>query len=139
MRIIPALFSIIMPGFGQIYNRELVKGIIFVILEHFDNMLGRINQAIALDINGFHQQAIDATNFEVMLFYPGFYVYAVWDSWFYAREGGDKAKTAIPFIIAGFLGEIASLLAPKIPYPTLTIGMLMIVPMLIGMYVFRDQ
>ncbi|MED4038472.1 hypothetical protein [Niallia taxi] len=54
MRIIPALFSIIMPGFGQIYNRELVKGLIFVILEHFDNMLGRINQAIALDINGFH-------------------------------------------------------------------------------------
>lgn len=102
MRIIPALFSIIMPGFGQIYNRELVKGIIFVILEHFDNMLGRINQAIALDINGFHQQAIDATNFEVMLFYPGFYVYAVWDSWFYAREGETRLKPLSLLLLQAF-------------------------------------
>lgn len=45
MRIIAALFSIIMPGFGQFYNRQMIKGVLFVVFEHFDNIVGNINSA----------------------------------------------------------------------------------------------
>jgi len=120
MRIIAALISMIMPGFGQIYNRELLKGVIFIIFEHFDNMLGRINEAIAFDFNGYHQQAVETASFDVLLFYPGFYVYAVWDAWFYAKEGADKTRSAIPFVAAGFLGEMGTIFAEELPFPTLT-------------------
>jgi hypothetical protein len=61
-----------MPGFGQIYNRQFIKGVIFVVIEHFDNMVGKINKAIYLDLNGFHQQALEAVVYDGMLFYPGF-------------------------------------------------------------------
>jgi TM2 domain-containing membrane protein YozV len=40
MRNIAAFFSMLMPGFGQIYNRQFVKGVIFLIVEHFDNAFG---------------------------------------------------------------------------------------------------
>jgi hypothetical protein len=63
MRNIAVLFSLLMPGFGQIFNRQFIKGVIFIILEHFDNMVGNINNAIQLDFNGFHQQALEVVNY----------------------------------------------------------------------------
>lgn len=74
-----------------------------------------------------------------MLFYPGFYVYCVWDAWYYAKPNANKTTTAIPFLIGGFLGEIGAIFAPKFPMPTLTVGMLMIIPMLIGLWIFRKH
>jgi hypothetical protein len=139
LRSIAALFSILMPGLGQVYNRQFVKGIIFLIIEHFDNTLGHINDAIHLDFNGFHREAINVTNFEYMLFYPGFYVYCIWDAWFFAKLGADKIKTAIPFLFSGFLGCIASIYSSHIPIPTLTIGLIMIIPMIFTVIVFRKQ
>ena len=95
--------------------------------------MGNINKAIQLDFNGFHQQALEAVVYDGMLFYPGFYVYAVWDAWYYAKDGADKTKTAIPFIIGGFLGSMGAIYSSKLPIPTLTVGLLMIIPMIIGM------
>jgi hypothetical protein len=139
LRAVAALFSMLMPGFGQVYNRQFVKGIVFLIIEHYDNTLGHINEAIQLDFNGFHQDAINVTDFRYMLFYPGFYVYCVWDAWFFAKPGADKIKTAIPFLIGGFWGCIASIYSSHIPVPTLTIGLIIIIPMIFTMIVFRKQ
>lgn len=139
MRVIAALFSILMPGFGQIYNRQFIKGIIFVVIEHYDNVTGNINKAIQLDFNGFHQQALEIVTYEGLLFYPGFYAYVVWDAWFYAKEGANKPKSALPFLIGGFLGEFASIFAMRLPIPSLTAGLLMIIPMIIGMIIYRKE
>jgi hypothetical protein len=139
MRNIAALFSMLMPGFGQIYNGQFMKGVFLIIVEHFDNVFGNINKAIHLDFNGLHQQAIEVANFEYVLFYPGFYAYCVWDAWYYAKPNADKAKTAVPFVIGGFLGEIGAILANRLPFPTLTVAMLMIIPMICGMILFRQK
>jgi len=137
MRTLAGLFSILMPGCGQMFNKQYIKGIIFLIIEHLDNIGAHINQAIRLDFNGFHQQALEVTNFQYLLFYPGFYVFTVWDAWYHAKSGGDKTKSAIPFIFAGFLGEFGAIFAIRIPMPTLTVGLSMVIPMLIGMITFR--
>lgn len=139
MRNIAALFSILMPGAGQIYNRQFIRGIVFIIIEHFDNVTGKINKAIQLDFNGLHQQALETLHYEGALFYPGFYVYVVWDAWYFAKEGANKTTTAIPFIIGGFLGTIGTIYAAKLPFPTLTVSMLMIIPMILGMIIFRKE
>ncbi|WP_394237454.1 hypothetical protein [Niallia oryzisoli] len=139
MRNISALFSMLMPGFGQIYNGQFLKGIIFVVIEHLDNIIGNINRAIQLDFNGFHQKALEVVVYDGMMFYPGFYVYAIWDAWYFAKKGADKTKTAIPFVIAGYLGEMGAIYSSRLPVPTLTVGLLMIVPMLLGMFIFRNQ
>nr|WP_263326853.1 hypothetical protein [Neobacillus sp. Marseille-Q6967] len=139
MRNIAALFSMLMPGFGQLYNRQLLKGVFLVIAEHYDNVFGHINQAIHLDLNGFHQKALEAANFQYVLFYPGFYAYTVWDAWYHAKPNADKKKSAIPFLIGGFLGEFGAIFATRLAIPTLTVGLLMIIPMICGMIVLRNQ
>lgn len=95
MRAVSALFSILMPGFGQIYNGQIKKGIFLLVVEHFDNMLGKINRSIQLDFNGFHQEALATVIYDAMLFYPGFYVYTVWDAWFMQKRGLIRGK--LPF------------------------------------------
>lgn len=139
MRNIAALFSILMPGFGQVYNRQFIKGIAFLVIEHFINILGKINTAIWLDFNGLHQQALETLNNEGALFYPSFYVYVVWDAWYFAKKGANKTTTAIPFIIAGFFGIFGTIYASRLPVPTFTIAMLMIIPMIFSMIFFRKQ
>jgi hypothetical protein len=139
MRNIAALFSILMPGFGQIYNGHFIKGAFLLIVEHYDNAFGKINKAIHLDFNGFHQQAIEVANFQNLLFYPGFYAYVVWDAWYYAKPNADKTKTAIPFLFGGFLGVFGSIYGNRLPFPTLMVGMLMLIPMICGMVAYRNQ
>jgi hypothetical protein len=139
MRNIAALFSMLVPGLGQIYNGQFIKGVFFIIVEHFMNIFGQINKAIYLDFNGLHQQAVEATNFEYLLFYPGFYTYCIWDAWYHAKPNADKTKTAIPFIIGGFLAEISAIFANRLPIPTLTVGMFMIISMICGLIAFRKQ
>ena len=112
MRNISALFSLLMPGFGQIYNRQFLKGVISW-CSNILIMVGKINKAIQLDFNGAHQQALEVVIYDGMLFYPGFFVYVVWDAWYYAKEGANKTTTAIPFIIAGFLGVLGAIFASK--------------------------
>ncbi|WP_018665362.1 hypothetical protein [Heyndrickxia acidiproducens] len=121
------------------YNGQFFKGIVFLIIEHFDNVFGNINKAIYLDFNGLTRQAVSTTNFEYMLFYPGFYTFVVWDAWYHAKESADKKKTAIPFLIGGFIGEIGAIYGNRLPIPTLFIGLLMIIPMCFGMILFREQ
>jgi hypothetical protein len=137
MRVIAMLFSLLMPGFGQIYNRQFVKGIIFVLVEHYDNIFGQINAAIQLDFNGLHQEALNIVDYRYLLFYPGFYAYCAWDAWFGAKEGADKVKTAIPFVIGGFLGLFASIYASYLPIPSLTASVMMIIPMIAASIMFR--
>lgn len=139
MRVIAALFSIFMPGFGQFYNNQMFKGLLFVIFEHYNNTSGHINEAIHLDFMGHHQEAIVVTDYQNMLFYAPFYVYTVWDALYYARPGLDKTKSAIPFILAAILGELAAIYSSKFPFPTLTVGLIMIVPMLFGIILFARK
>ena len=139
MRNIAALFSILMPGFGQIYNGQFIKGAFLLLIEHYDNEFGKINLAIHLDFNGLHQQAIEATNFQSMLFYPGFFAYTIWDAWYHAKPNADKKRTAIPFLIGGFLGVIGAIFGNRLAIPTFTVGMLMLIPMICGMIIFRNQ
>jgi hypothetical protein len=138
-RIIAAFFSILMPGIGQIYNGQFVKGIAFLLIEHFDNILGNINTAIHLDFNGQHKEALHIANFEYVLFYPGFFVFFVWDAWYFAKPGADKSKSPIPFLLGGILGLFSVIYSSHIPMPTMTTGLMMIIPMLIGMIIFRKQ
>ncbi len=139
MRNIAAFFSMLMPGFGQFYNQQCAKGAFFIVIELFENIFGRINKAIQLDFNGMHQEALHTVNYDFMLFYPGFYVYAVWDAWYYAKTGADKKKTALPFLIAGIIGEFSAIFSSKLAVPTLSVGLIMIIPMVAGMIFFRKQ
>lgn len=139
MRTIAGLFSLFMPGFGQYYNRQFVKGTVFFVVEYFVNFFGKINNAILLDLIGYHKESINTVVYDHMMYYPVFYAYVVWDAWYYAKNGANKTTTAIPFLAAGICGEMAAIYSRKFPIPALTVGLILIIPMLLGMFIFRKE
>jgi hypothetical protein len=122
MRHISALFTLLMPGCGQIYNGQIIKGIFFLIIEHYDNAFGKINKAIYLDLNGLHHEALNVVNFQYLLFYPGFYAFCTWDAWFHAKPDADKVNTTIPFYCGWYPWVVRYNIFRKITYAYVNCG-----------------
>jgi hypothetical protein len=82
------LWSIALPGFGQLLNGKYVKGIIFIFLEFLVNFQANFNEVIRLSFHGNIEKAIIQADYHWLMFYPCLYFFAMWD----ARKdaGGGK-------------------------------------------------
>ncbi|HZG58005.1 MAG TPA: hypothetical protein VEZ38_16050 [Paenibacillus sp.] len=137
-RIIASVISIVMPGGGQIYNRQFIKGFVFFFLEHIINYLAFINKAIYLDFNGYRIEALNQVNYQFALFYPGIYVLGVYDAYRNAKIEDVNSNAAIFFIIGGLLGTFSIVYSNHLPFPLLLGGLSMCVPILIGVVLYRQ-
>jgi hypothetical protein len=104
------LWSIALPGFGQMLNGKYIKGIMFVFLEFLINIQSNFNEIIILSFQGHIQNAVTQTNYRWLMFYPCIYIFAIWDAY---RDANDELKpfTFIPFVITAYavtLGVIYS-------------------------------
>ncbi|GBG58456.1 hypothetical protein SPFL3102_02178 [Sporomusaceae bacterium FL31] len=99
------LWSIAFPGFGQILNGKLAKGVIFLGLEFLINVKANLNQAIVFSFIGDTEQAIHITNYEWIMFYPCVYSFAIWDA--FRDAGGSKAAYAyLPSVFSAYFGTL---------------------------------
>lgn len=136
-RIIASVLSIVMPGGGQIYNRQILKGFTFFFWEHTLNFLGLINKAIYLDFNGHHSEALKVINYQFAMFYPAIYVLGVYDAFRDADIEAPNKHAAIFFVLGGLLGTFSIVYSNHLPFPLLLGGLSMIVPILIGSVLYR--
>jgi hypothetical protein len=74
------LWSIALPGFGQLLNHKYIKGILLITLEFLVNVLSNFNKAIILSFQGDILSAIKITNYQWLMFYPCLYFFAMWDA-----------------------------------------------------------
>jgi hypothetical protein len=74
------LWSIALPGFGQILNGKLIKGILIIFLEILINVQANFNEVIILSFHGEIVSAIEQTNYRWLMFYPCLYFFAMWDA-----------------------------------------------------------
>ncbi|TMV48563.1 hypothetical protein FE783_15990 [Paenibacillus mesophilus] len=119
-------------------NGQLVKGIIFLIIEQVLNTLAHINEGIYLDLNGLHQEAFQSVDIQFALFYPGFYVAVIYDSFRYSSSDRLPSPGAnIYFLVAGFIGTFSIIYARLLPSPLLLGGASIIVPILLGVFLHR--
>lgn len=105
------LWSIALPGFGQLLNRRYVKGIILVGLEFLVNVKGNINQVIVLSFQGMIQEAINQADYLWLMFYPCLYFFAIWDA-FNDQGGSDKPFGYLPLVFTTYLVTIAVIYSP---------------------------
>lgn len=100
-----ALWSIAIPGFGQLINKKYLKGFLLIALELLINMKSGLNTII---INSFHGQtltAMNSTNYQWLMFYPCLYLFAIWDA--YRDAGGYKIPLLfLPFAISAYTGTL---------------------------------
>jgi hypothetical protein len=96
------LWSIALPGFGQLLNKNYVKGIILVFLEFLINIHSNFNEIIMLSFHGKILESIQRTDYEWLMFYPCVYMFAIWDAIRGAR--GELSSFAyLPYIFSAYM------------------------------------
>lgn len=107
------LWSIALPGFGQLLNGHLLKGIIFILLEFLINAQSNFNEAIRLSFMGDIDTAFQVINYQWLMFYPCLYFYAMWDAFKFA--GGGKAPYSfLPFVLSAYSVTVGLIISPKL-------------------------
>ncbi len=95
------LWSIALPGFGQLLNGKYIKGIILIFLEVLVNVQAKLNEAIILSFQGDIEKAIAQANYQWLMFYPCLYLFAMWDA-FKDAGGGKDSLSFLPFVLAAY-------------------------------------
>ena len=107
------LWSIALPGFGQLLNQKYVKGFLLVGLEFIINVLGNFNQIIIYSFQFKIEEAIEATNYLWLMFYPCLYFFAIWDA--YRDAGGGKKPFAyLPLVFSAYFVTIGLIFSARI-------------------------
>ncbi|QGH33183.1 hypothetical protein GI584_03645 [Gracilibacillus salitolerans] len=102
------LWSIALPGFAQVLNRKLVKGIILIGLEFLINVQSNLNEVIIFSFYGQIEMAIANANFQWLMFYPCLYFFAMWDA--YRDVGGDEKPYAfLPFVFSAYFVTVGTI------------------------------
>ncbi|MGG1516517.1 hypothetical protein ABE504_13950 [Paenibacillus oryzisoli] len=99
------LWSIALPGFGQLLNGKLLKGLLLIGLEFLINVNSNLNVIIISSFHGEIEKTINQTNYQWLMFYPCIYMFGMWDA--YKDAGGDtRPYSTIPFVFGAFFGTV---------------------------------
>lgn len=115
------LWSIAIPGFGQLNNKKYIKGLLFIGLEFLINMKSHLNIAIISSFHGEISLAIKQVNYQWLMFYPCIYMFAIWDAY---KDSLEERKSAIllPFAIAAYSGTIGVIYSKNLKIMGLLLG-----------------
>lgn len=105
------LWSIALPGFGQLMNHKYVKGLLLVGLEILVNVMGNFNTIIVLSFNFKIEEAIDQTNYLWLMFYPCLYFFAIWDA-YKDSGGGEKPFAYLPLVFSAYFVTVGLIFSP---------------------------
>ncbi|MBD0383847.1 hypothetical protein [Paenibacillus sedimenti] len=97
------LWSIALPGFGQLLNGKFLKGLLLVGLEFLINSQSNLNEIIISSFHGEIEKTIDQTNYQWLMFYPCIYMFGIWDAYKDAG-GGTTPYSVVPFAFGAYCG-----------------------------------
>jgi len=107
------IWSIALPGFGQILNGRYFKGTVFLVLEFLINIQANLNKAIIYSFHDKIQQAIEVTDYQWLMFYPCLYFFSMWDA--YKDAGGDKEPlSSLPFVFSAYSVTVGLVYSPTL-------------------------
>lgn len=95
------MWSIALPGYGQILNGKIEKAIVFIFLELLINVKSHLNLATLASFTGRTTEALHIVDFQWLMFYPCVYLFAMWDAYRDA-EGTVNTKAFLPFVFAAY-------------------------------------
>jgi len=103
--ILSALWSVAIPGFGQLYIGDYLIGLLLVVLEFTINVKANLNLAILYSFRGQFQNSFDVADLQWILFYPCIYNYSIWQAYNRALEiNHSNAEADEPFTATRYNG-----------------------------------
>ncbi|WP_078381248.1 hypothetical protein [Sutcliffiella halmapala] len=136
------LWSIALPGFGQLLNKKYVKGLTFIILEFLINVQANFNSIILYSFNWEIKRAFEEANFLWLMFYPCLYFFAMWDA--YKDAGGGTAPFSyLPFVSCAYFVTVGLMLSSKIKVYGFIVGpmwlpMIFVIPGIVAGLIVRE-
>jgi hypothetical protein len=115
------LWSIALPGFAQLLNRKYVKGIVLILLEFLVNVNSHFNIVILYSFQGNISEAIEATNYQWLMFYPCLYMFAMWDAYKDAK-GETPPYSYLPFVFGAYFVTIGLMYSPSLKLGQILFG-----------------
>lgn len=115
------LWSIAFPGFGQLLNRKLLKGILLILLEFLVNVLGNFNEIIIFSFQGDIDMAIEQANYQWLMFYPCLYFFAMWDA-FKDAGGGKEPYSFLPFVFSAYFVTVGTIYSSNLTIFNVLLG-----------------
>lgn len=107
------LWSIALPGFGQILVGQYFKGALFVFLEFLVNINSNFNAAIMYSFLWEMDKAIAVTDFQWLMFYPCLYMFAMWDAYRQAMTKEEKLSF-LPFVFGAYFLTVGLMYSTKL-------------------------
>ncbi|WP_245997955.1 hypothetical protein [Aquisalibacillus elongatus] len=101
------------PGFGQLLNGQIIKGIALVILVIIVNMKSKLNQVIFHSFNWKIEQAILIADYQWLMFFPCIYMYSLWDGFKDAR-GEVGFLYYFPFVVSAYFITVGLIFSSKL-------------------------
>ena len=90
---IAAMFwSVVLPGFGQLYNKDYFIGILLLVLEFLINLKSHLNLVLVNTFKGDLLHAHQSVNYSWGLFYPSIYCFAIWHAYNSANTNNNKLE-----------------------------------------------
>ncbi|MBM7693728.1 hypothetical protein JOC77_003172 [Peribacillus deserti] len=107
------IWSIALPGFGQLLNGKYLKGIVFILLEIIINVQSNFNEVIYYSFNGEIGKSIHQANYQWLMFYPCIYFFAMWDA-FKDSGGGKEPYSYLPFVFSAYFVTVGIMYSDRI-------------------------
>jgi hypothetical protein len=97
------LWSIALPGFGQLLNGKFFKGTLFIFLEFLINVQANFNEVIILTFHGQIKEAIQQTNYQ----------------WLCGKHGKMQVEVKniflfLPFVFSAYFVTIGCMYSPNV-------------------------
>ncbi|WP_409250708.1 hypothetical protein V1502_11075 [Bacillus sp. SCS-153A] len=106
------VWSIALPGFGQLLNGKYIKGVVFVFLKIIINIYSNFNEVIYFSFNGEFLKAEQVADKQWLMFYPCIYFFAMWDA--YKDAGGGKEPYSyLPFVFSAYIVTVGIMYSDK--------------------------
>lgn len=86
------LWSLVLPGFGQIYNNNYYIGTILLVLEFLINLKSHLNIVLLHTLTGDLLHAHESVNYSWGLFYPSIYGFSLWQAFNMAISNNNRLE-----------------------------------------------
>ncbi|MHC5531829.1 hypothetical protein [Priestia megaterium] len=115
------LWSIALPGFGQLLNGQLIKGLTFIFLEFLINTKSSFNNAILYSFLGQINKAIEVVNYQWLMFYPCVYMFAMYDAYKYSTKN-TPYLSFLPFVGGAYTVTVGLMYSSKLHFGEVLLG-----------------
>ncbi|WHY00477.1 hypothetical protein [Neobacillus sp. DY30] len=85
-----AVWSMVLPGFGQFYNKDYIIGFALIGFEFLINLYSNLNLALVHSFTGDFAQAHSVIDYRWAMFYPSLYAFSIWQAFNAAKAHNGR-------------------------------------------------